>query len=62
MSIPGEHRCHRNERGATAVEYAVIVFLVVLAVIVIVKVLERQGTVAFTSIGNKVRNFSSIGN
>jgi Flp pilus assembly pilin Flp len=60
MTISGQLFRRKNERGATAVEYAVIVFLVVLAVIVIVKVLERQGSQAFTSVGDKVKNFSSI--
>lgn len=50
----------KNQKGASAVEYAVILALVVLLSIAILLVLEGQGKVAFNVVGNTVKDFGKI--
>jgi len=50
----------KNQKGATVVEYAVILALVVLLSIAILVILEDQGQVAFNVVGNTVKDFGKI--
>ena len=50
----------RNEQGGTAVEYAVIVFFIVLAVIGIIATLNDQSGNAFNAVASKIKDFGKI--
>lgn len=50
----------KDQRGATAVEYAVIVALVVLLSIGVIILLEGQSELAFSKVGSTVRGFGKI--
>jgi len=50
----------KNQRGSTAVDYAVIVFGIVLAVIVVVKALESKSVVIFNATTETVKDFERV--
>gem|GEM_PF-3568051 len=51
-----------DQRGATAVEYGVVLAFIVLAAIVTILVLEGKSKLVFTTVGNTIGTFGTIGN
>ena len=49
-------RFHRHERGATAVEYAMLVVFIALAIAVGAQTLGTNLTDMFTNVGNTLKN------
>lgn len=50
----------KNDRGATVVEYAIILFFIVLAVVVVVIALQGESKLVFNAVANKVQSFGTI--
>jgi len=50
------HRLYRDEEGATAVEYGVLVALIIAACVVIIAVLGGQINAAFQAVSDELSN------
>jgi len=52
MMFIGDLKAHRDERGATAVEYGLMVALIAAVIVTIVATLGTQVNAAFTTVSN----------
>ena len=51
-----------DQKGATAVEYGVVLAFIVLAAIITILVLEGKSKLVFNVVGNTIGTFGTIGN